>query len=172
MIEVAFSVLVLAVGVVSVYLLYSRGLQNTERAMNETSAAMFADEAFNVMRIQSEQLAINGEPNEWETFWCDFAGGATGLPFTVEGAWLDAMDLRAGSLQSHVYRNYPFHAPAVSNITDHALRYLLTVDFHAEQVWRTNRLNATLLVWPGDFGATNVVEPFVFYSEIPNPDNM
>ena len=177
MIEVALAVLVLAVGVVSVYVLFTTGLENVQRATEETQAAMFADNAFNALEAASVQAAEGGATNAWENFWLDFREGVATIKLPAGFAWEGPPILKTSllaPLTTLVFTNAPSHALTVKNIIDHALRYTCAVDVSgpAADASVTNRADVMLQVWPGEFGPTNSVKPFVFYREFRRPDDL
>lgn len=168
MVEVALAMVVLAVGVLAVFILFSTGLDTQTKASSDTQAALFAESVFNTLRAES---ALASEAtNGWEDFWGEFAQGDRSVAVAAEGVWAGpGMVIGAhGVLYTNVYTNYSIRLHIETNIVDHALRYQMNVapDFP------TNRAEVTLRVWEGVFGPTNGNDTAVFYTEFDDPGNL
>jgi hypothetical protein len=172
MVEAALAIVVLAIGVLAVFVLFSTGLDTKTRATSDTQAALFADGVFNTLRAES---AAASEENRWESFWEAMAGGTTNLPVAVggpDGVWVDSnLVVRAGTLVTNIYMNYSLRLGQNTNIVSHSLRYQMDVSFEPADATWTNRANVMLRVWEGVFGSTNE-NGAVFYTEFNNPENL
>ena len=167
MIEAALAIVVLAVGVLAVFVLFSAGLDTKTRASGDTQAALFADGVFDTLRAES---AAASEQERWEGFWGAFADGTTNIPVAAAGVWVDSnMVVRAGGLYTNVYS---IPVGGTTTIVDHALRYQLLAEPEPPDSSWTNRVNVTLKVWEGMFGATNGDSMAAFYTEIDNPGRL
>jgi len=128
MVEAALAVVVLAIGVLAVFVLFSSGLDTRTRASADTQAALLATSVFNTLRAESVQAS---RENRWEAFWDDFSYGSTNLPVPAggpDGVWVDTnLAIRAGELCTNRYVNYSLRRGVDTSIVDHVLRYRLDV---------------------------------------------
>ena len=199
LVEIALAILVVAIGVLAIFALLSAGLDNSVRAIEDTHAAMFADNVFNGLRAvtvaaaeRQNQLVRNpswdptwGNTNcPWESFWLQFTGGKTSITVAAGEVWPKAgsaqLAITASSGESDIKRiaftNVTLRGAETNNIVDHGLRYNLLVASKLgawNKLW-TNTARVTLKVWPGLFGKNPPREEdaLVFYSEFANPGDL
>jgi Tfp pilus assembly protein PilV len=151
LVEIALAILVVAIGVLAIFALLSSGLDNSVRAIDDTHAAMFADNVFNGLRATSVSLAekqnqlvkpqpVLGSTNcPWETFWDAFGNPATILPHTnitvaAGDVWSKVgnvpITIRASANASDIvkvtFTNVSLRGTTLG-IVDHGLRYNLAV---------------------------------------------
>lgn len=194
LVEVAIALAVVAIGVLSVFVLVSTGLDSSARALTETESAVFAENVFSGLRAHSVKEAEKGT-GYWEAFWTGFGSNET-IAVTVTAykawvtpsfpyrqgrssvTWFTNMAILANKVRTNEYVNYSFRNNAPTNLVDHALRYQLDVGFNnkaiplvANRFW-TNRVELTLKVWPGKFGARSDEDALVYYTEIENPGDL
>ncbi|MHA1128331.1 MAG: type IV pilus modification PilV family protein [Alphaproteobacteria bacterium] len=172
MIEVALAIVVLAIGILSVFVLFNKGLDRSARAISDTQAAIFADSVLDGLRAASMRAAESGNSNAWEYFWEDIRDGAAGIPAPVTDAWQGLSLITGNGIYTNIYKNYPLHATNVTDIVDHVLRYKLDIRFSAPLGTYPSKVMTTLWVWTGEFGQTNVQNARIFSSEFKNPDQL
>ncbi len=186
LIEVVLAVLIIGIGVLSVFTLISGGLTSNARAIGDTQAALFADSVFGVLHAQSVQMSeIQQQENseqylldpidppfshEWGVWWNDFKNGGEPLFVAADAIWQGggSMEIKSGSpapIVTLAFTNRPFHSPGVTDIMDHTLRYQLTVEMAAPPTSWSNRVMVTLDVWEGAFGSSDPSDGLRFYSE-------
>ena len=172
MVEAALAVVVLAIGVLAAFMLFSVGLNARTRAAGDTQAAIFADSVFNTLRAEST-LASTDEP----------LGGVLGrlrrrrtnLPVAAggpDGVWANSnIAIRAGILCT---TSTPISRSASASIrTSWITRSVLSGgDAGAPDGISTNRVAVTLQVWEGIFGPTNSDAGSVLYTEFDNPGDL
>ena len=194
LVEIALAILVVAIGVLAIFALLSSGLDNSVRAIDDTHAAMFADNVFNGLRAVSVSLAekqnqLVGSTNcPWETFWDAFSSGTNSITVAAGDVWKGGNGVLAitHGFHSITFTNITLRGAndpsIVDRIVDHGLRYDLTVasklpsglspgSWGVPYLW-TNVARVTLKVWPGQFGQTRVEDQLVFYSEFANPGDL
>ena len=54
LVEVALAIMVIAVGLLSVFGLFPHGMESSRRALDETRAATFAEDTFNSLRVMAQ----------------------------------------------------------------------------------------------------------------------
>ena len=135
LIEVSLAVLVVGLGLLSIFGLFPAGLKMSEDSIADTRAAMFAEYVFSDMR----EKAAAAQWNEWNA--------AALKPDFI--SVLDAIQpIRFTPGQSPTAPSQP-HDPD-------CLRYRLHIENDGPKT-------ATLEVWDGQFGPTNTVQG-VFYT--------
>ena len=142
LIEVALALLVIGVGIVGVFGLFPAGLEASRRTVNETQAAIFAEEVFGGFRAAAGVVP-----------WASFDD--IKVPIACSNLW--ASTPRVGKTSDRtpiVWRH-----PSDTNLVERALRYTLSVGKVSDVV-----KTLTLKVYPGEFGGTD--EEYVFYTEI------
>ncbi len=142
LVEVALAMLVIGIGIMAVFGLFPAGIEAGRRAVNETQAALFAEEVFAGYRALAGTTAW-GSLNTLQ-----IAPAASNL-------WSGATRIVPDSLQTSVQRS-----PYNTNIVERAVRYELNIADSGSYV-KTLRLR----VYPGEFGATTN-EVYEFYTEI------
>ena len=142
LVEVALALLVVGVGIVAIFGLFPAGMEAGRRTVNETQAALFAEEVFTAYRslasVTNLTIATNAQ-----------------VPVAAPGQWSSPpLIIPDGSLQTCVLR-----ASGSPNSIERALRYRLTIGNPGPYI-RT----MTLRVYPGEVGPES--EYYDFYPEI------
>lgn len=178
-VEATLAVVVVAAGVLSIFLLFSAGLDLGTPAVQDTTCAMFADSVLNGLRAQSEQAAEEGYAgltghSGWIAFWEDFGDGLRGMPVPahcrIVGGDTNTL-IEAGALCTNLIVYNPLRSTAdLSSIYD-AVRYRITVEWETQTTnvvateLLTNRTAVTLKVWPGEAGSTNDTDALILYTQ-------
>ena len=143
LVEVALALLVIGVGIVGVFGLFPAGLEASRRTVNETQAAIFAEEVFGGFRAAAGVVP-----------WTEF--DKIEVPIACSNLW--ASTRRVGKTSDRtpiVWRH-----PSETNLVERALRYQLSIGNASGGDVKA----LTLKVYPGEFGGTD--EEYVFYTEI------
>jgi type II secretory pathway pseudopilin PulG len=171
MLELALSVLVIAIGVLALFGLFRLSTDTVEQTQADTRAALFAQEVMSGLRAESERRLSSCSTSEtWEAFWDDMTNGY-GIPVACGGpvgVWADpSLAVVAGEYTTNSYTNVAVHAGIITNIVSHSLRYRLdiTATNTTPLPYWTNRILATLYVWDGLYGSTSNSDAVIFYSE-------
>ena len=150
LVEVTLAMMVVAIGFFSVFSMFTAGLDQSQRSINDTKVAFFADEVFNGLLAESERdWAAIGVTN----------GGITTLIIATDNTWNhpETLDvIMDNKIHTNVYRLYDDN-----NIENHSFRYSLGIERKDKCIKA-----ATLCVYPGEFGSTN--DPHVFYMNLLN----
>jgi prepilin-type N-terminal cleavage/methylation domain-containing protein len=169
LVELMAALVLLAVGVLSVFFLFGSSLRTRGQAEAETAAALFADGALSGLRAASEQAAAT---NGWDRFWVRFKSGEAALPVPAAEAWVDsALRIRAGAVFTNRYVNYSLRDGADTLRVDHVLRYRLDVGpdwVMAADGTATNAAAVTLRVWSGAEGDLDDSRALMVYTEFEN----
>jgi len=158
LVEIALALLVASIGLVGLFSLFPAGVQMNKMAIDETQAAMFADQILNGVRAQAstqrwDQIKSNIDlppvtPHIWEnseTLRVRPTDAYETLRFTTEGAL---------SGQSGGY-------------LDFSIRYRLQIqDVQESDGTLGRRKIIRLYLVPGEYGP--VTSPYLFYTEIYN----
>ena len=155
LIEVTLSLLVLSVGLLSIFALFPAGLRFSKEAIDETQAALFAEEVLNGVRAQAVT-----EP--WSRI-----KNAIELPPIAPDMWDRPNDLviRTTTGEGNAYETlrYMVKGPRYlgDSYLDYGVRYRLEIrDIDAR------RKSVILRVRPGEYGPE---EPtYIFYTELYN----
>ena len=145
LVEISLALLIIGVGMLAILGLFPAGLDQNVRSIGDTHAALFAQEVFSSMRVQSE------------TNWASLDSSAT---YAVSGSsnWFgpDALDVK---LDNEIHVNIYSHVDS-SNVffVDHAFRYQITLTNDGFRI-----KSAALRFWAGEFGTAS--NPALFYSE-------
>ena len=158
-IEATLAVVVVAAGVISIFLLFSAGLDLGSPSVGDTTCAMFADSVLNGLRAESERAARQGR---WLEFWEDLAYGSN-ITLAAHSMLADTTTVEAGPLRTNFVSYYPQHSTNTPVISAYALRYRLTVEWFND-AFPSNRTAVTLKVWPGERGGTSDDHALVFYT--------
>ncbi len=175
MAELALAILILTMGVLVVFTLFNTGLDANARAIADTNAGLFADEAFNSLRARSSQAAKEGR---WQDFWEDFImpSGTGVIPVACgdadTGVWADGLIIQSGGIFTNAYTNFAMHAGTVTNMVNHVLRYSLDVRLTNSWCAATNRADVILKIWNGEFGPTNDDNSLIYYAEFDNQGDL
>ncbi len=132
LVEVALAIMVIAVGLLSVFGLFPHGMESSRRALDETRAATFAEDTFNSLRVMAQT-------SDWASLTHRFS--------------IPAPDWWGNT---YVWANHPYvltniYSNIISNterVREYALRYRLIVTNTASP----RILQARLVIWPGEFG--------------------
>lgn len=155
LVEVALSLLVVGVGLLSVFSLFPAGLKMNKQAIDETQAALFAEEVLNGVRAQTAILD-----------WNDLR---IALPPVAPEMWENPTELVVGvtfNKPENYYETLRYIAKGPRSVAgkeyrDYGIRYRLEiVDIDAR------RKGVTLRVRPGEYGPEN--PSYVFYTELYN----
>lgn len=149
LVEVTLAILVVGLGMVTAFGLFSAALTLSQQTNRETRAALFAQEVLDGFRA-----CLDGDPIAWAN-----AHGVQ-LEAACYSMWSNAPGIRvqAGSgVKTNLYFNY------VGGL-EYAVRYELTFsDVEAGRI-----KGARLRVWPGEFGSANPGDALEFYTEFYN----
>ena len=162
MVEVALAVVVLAIGVLAVFSLFSSGLDLTRKTSADTQSVLFAEGVMASLRTQSAQSS--GSTN-WVSFWQDLADGKTNLPAPLSND--PKLIIRGdGVLVTNSFANNPLHDMTATNI-NHVLRSQMLIRLRNDDGF-TNAAAVTLKVWEGKFGTTNDDDALILDTEFAN----
>ena len=149
LVEVSLAMLVIGIGMLAVLSMFTAGLDQNKRSVDDTKAAFFAEEVFNGLLAESER--------DWSTI--GVTGGITNLIIAVKKEWDNTSTINVimdNKIHTNIYclKDYP-------DIVNHSFRYSLGIA-------RKDRCikSATLCFYPGEFGSTN--NPYVFFMNIFN----
>ena len=141
LIEVALALLVIGLGIVAVFGLFPSGLEASRRTMNETQAALFAEEVFGAYRAASRLFS-------WSSF------NSIQVPIAASNFWEATPAVKFGN-GTVAWRDL-----SDTNLVERAIRYQLTaVNSDSDQAKLL-----TLTVFPGEFGGTQ--EAYTFHTLI------
>jgi type II secretory pathway pseudopilin PulG len=152
LVEIALAILVASIGLLAVFSLFPAGLKLNKEAIDETQAAMFAEEVFSGFKAQA---AI--------TDWDELDDIVIRPRSPDMWAYTQQQEIEANEgWQTATYRPSGFAGDAV----DFAVRYNLRVAQRVDADGSRPRAYAVLEVLAGEFGPTN--NPIRFYTEILN----
>lgn len=135
LVEVSLAVLVLGLGILTVFSLFPSGLRSAEEGAADTHCALFSDAILSGIHANAASV----------TNWHDWCDGTY-----VAGELLNSLPVSVATNSSAVAVQYPAGGGW--------LRYQLTLDTaDPDRYW------ATLRVWDGQFGS--LAFPAVFYTE-------
>lgn len=156
LIEIALALLVASIGLVGLFALFPAGISMNKLAVDETQAALFADQVMNGVRAQTSIVPWNQVKT------------AVKLPPPTPDVWVDANNLTVritpgndDQFETLRYRTAGALGGATESYLDFGVRYRLEID----QIPNSLRYAVRLKVRPGEFGTTNT---YVFYTEIYN----
>lgn len=177
MVEIALAILVFSLGVLAVFALFTRGIDQKAKAVTDTRRALFANNVFNGLRAKSTEISATALSNEWEVFWAGIIDGTTNISVacgTTNGVWVNDMRIYGDNkIYTNIFTNFALHARVNTNIVSHTLRYKLEIKLQDSSSQRTNAwARAVLRVWEGEFGATNDNGAVLMYTEYDNPGNL
>jgi type II secretory pathway pseudopilin PulG len=192
LVEVALSVVVVAVGVLAAFALIGTGLDSSAKAVSETRAAIFADDVFNSLRTRNEQ-AIEAGSAAWLTFWTGFSSGGIQLPVAGGPLWQYEVSYPggpwsppstnyvrvwgAGGPHTAVFTNFDLRLSALTGVVNHSLRYKIKVDpvimvvsyppVSPTVVWTNRKMRVRMNIWEGQYGVTPLDKALTFSTEYP-----
>lgn len=155
LVEVCLAILVLSIGMLALLSMFTAGLHQNKRSIDDTTAAFFAEEVFNGLLAASE-----GDLVEDKISWYAIGASITNLIVAAESAWGNPPETLDVIMDNKIHTNiYQFSDD--TNIVNQSFRYSLNVE-------RKDRCtkSASLCIYPGEFGSTN--DPYVFYMSIFN----
>lgn len=157
LIEIALALLVASIGLLGIFSLFPVGVQMNKTALDETQAALFAEQVLNGIRAQAQI-------KDWDTLRTQIE-----LPPPTPDVWVnpDSLTVRAGSQHYENedalrYRTMGALAGGTDEYFDFGIRYKLEI----YQVPNSPRYSIRLYVRPGEYGPTN--NEHVFYTELYN----
>lgn len=156
LVEIALALLVTSIGLLGLFAIFPAGVQMNKMAVDETQAAMFAEQVLNGIKAQAATSAWSRVKNN------------VNLPPPTPDVWIEPDRLRVrvspGGDEEFTTLSYKTRgALAGSGVeyTDFGVRYRLEID----RIPNSLRYAVRLKVRPGEFGTTNT---FVFYTELYN----
>ena len=156
LVEIALALLVASVGLLGLMALFPAGVQMNKTALDETQAALFADQIMNGVRAQTSVVPWNQVKT------------AVDLPPPTPDVWEDANKLRVrvtggneNNFETLRYSTAGALGGATASYQDFGVRYRLEID----QIPNSLRYAVRLKVRPGEYGTTNT---YVFYTEVYN----
>ncbi len=176
LIEVALSIVIVALGVLAVFALISSGLTQSRKAVAETYAASFATDVFASLRAESLLAADQGE-DAWSNHWVAVNVAAKTIPLPARTEWVGDQQVYCdGRIGTVRFQNYSRRASENTDIVNHALRYRVdigsVVEYTAAVAGNTQRKTALLRVWDGELGITTNDRAILFYTEFGNPGDL
>ncbi len=144
--EIALSILVISIGLMAVFALFPAGMSANKHAVDDTYAAMFAEEVFHGARGQAAMNWGNIENMQ--------------IPPRSSDMWADLAQQVVIANEAD-FRTIEYNPADVEDLTDYAVRYRFTVESIND-----NRAYALLEVLAGAFGPTD--DPILFYTEFFN----
>jgi prepilin-type N-terminal cleavage/methylation domain-containing protein len=141
LIEIALAILVVSIGLLSVFSLFPSGMAANKHAIDDTYGAMFADEVFNGLRAV---LSTNSFQN------VDWSNVAIPARSSEKWGFVNEQIVRANRLNDWQLAQY--RPSSLDGALDFAVRYKLEL-----QPINANIAYAILEVLPGEFGPTNNV---------------
>lgn len=144
--EIALSILVIGVGLMAVFALFPAGMSANKYAVDDTYAAMFAEEVFHGARGRAAMDWGNIENMQ--------------IPPRSSQMWAD-LEQQVVFANKNDFRTIEYNPAAVEDLTDYAVRYR----FRVEKI-NDNQAYALLEVLAGAFGPTD--DPMFFYTEFFN----
>lgn len=146
MVEVALALLVVGVGLLAVFGLFAGGLDINKKTIEDTQAALFADEVLNGFRAAA-QACTNS--TSWNTL-------PTTINLSIPVVWNTPRTIMPGAAFNTI--NYQYTATGLGTLKDYAFRYRFQV---APSTNSGSVMTATLTVTPAAVStSTNV-----FYTE-------
>lgn len=158
LVEVTLAILVVAIGLMAVFALFPAGLNLNKRAIDDTQAALFAEEILNGLRAK-----VESSPDGWRRL--------TDAPLLYVGAPTVGMWYTPNEppMESDPYFRVNLNAPvkavvytqrSASGVIDYAVRCRLETGAVGGNV-----KFARLYVWNGQYGPTADASAYVFYTE-------
>ncbi len=175
LVETTFALVILSVGILAVFALFSRGLERGGESEADLHVALFADNVLEGLQAAALKAAQDNPENGWDEFWKMIGWNGNESSIAAHPVWADAADdpfnpvIMEAGLLTNVYRMASLRETAASNMVHHAIRYRLDTEPIPASDHRVNRA-VTLRVWPGRYGSTSAVPPRVFYTEYRKPD--
>lgn len=157
LVEISLAMLVIGLGLLTVFGLFPTGLNMNKASIDETQAAMFAEEVFSGYHAK-----IDGDPIAWARL--DGGPGiAPGLEAVASGMWLDngkGMTVRVSNASSPIAPQNTIKYVGWDGQLAFALRYRLIFESVSARIKR-----GRLQCWNGEFGSAGTNEMKEFYTE-------
>lgn len=156
LIEIALSLMLVAVGMLAVLGLFPAGLDASRAARNERAAAAFAENTFNAYRIPAEDFA--------GTNWAERVPVAPSIA-SVDLSEGDPWPPAAPSELTQDFdglRLYRFYVCSAGGVADAELRYKLQFEL-SRSAGQPHRLH--LWIWPGRFSLPARERAMYFHTE-------
>lgn len=162
LVEVSLALLVAGIGLLVVFSLFPSGLDQNRRSIDETRAAMFAEEVINGYRAR-----IDADPPTWDALGPPSYADDPGLEGAATGMWTNwgqgitvvVTSAMSGNLKPRTVRYVDWNG-----IVQYAERYTLDIS----NVIPDRIKFARLRVWNGEYGQTNLSDAVEFYTEFYN----
>jgi len=155
LVEVSLAILIIGIGMLSVLSMFTSGLDQNKRSIDDTKAAFFAEEVFNGLLAASE-----GDLVKDKISWSAIGVSITNLIIAAESTWGNPPETLDVIMDNKIHTNI-YRVSNDTNIVNQSFRYSLNIE-------RKDRCtkSATLCVYPGEYGSTN--NPYVFFMSIFN----
>ncbi len=159
--EIALALLVTSIGLLGMFALFPAGVQMNKTAIDETQAALFAEQVLNGVKAQAATSDWNLVKNN------------INLPPPTPDVWIQPNSLRVGVTQNSYPPTHPNYCDTLiyktkgalagdsNEYIDFGVRYRLEID----KIPNSFRYAVRLMVRPGQYGTTNT---YVFYTELYN----
>jgi prepilin-type N-terminal cleavage/methylation domain-containing protein len=158
LVEVSLAMLVIGLGLLTVFGLFPTGLNMNKLSIDETQAAMFSEEVFSGYHAK-----IDGDPVAWDRL---DSANAPGLEAVASGMWIDygaGVTVRVSNASTPVAPQYPIKYIGFDGKIAFALRYRLVFEPVTAPPVRIKR--GRLQCWSGEFGSVRTNEMMEFYTE-------
>jgi Tfp pilus assembly protein PilV len=175
LIELTLAIFVFSVGVLTVFLLLGRGLEDSQATGRYTRMAQFGEDVLEALEERSEYYCETpGEAGgDWYRFWSDFGAGSTSIVVaagSTNGVWEESLSVQGGGTHTNVFVLHPWYSESATGIVSHVMRYRLQVQLEplhdeapAFMTW-TNRARVTLRIWEGEFGRYDDRDSILLYA--------
>ena len=164
MIETVLAVAIVTMGILSIFLLFSSGLDLNTPSIADTRVAIFGDNVLNGLRAESEHAAST---TGWLEFWEDFETTDISITVAATDIWTNSpVILGDNELHTNIYTVNPLRTNStITGLVEQELRYKLKVEFKTNPPdYETNNVAVTLKVWPGSEGSTNDTDALILYT--------
>ena len=168
LIEVTLAVVVISLGLLTLFGLGHLALRNAKAMEDDTRAAMLAEDIFASLRTVSENLCASNNPAAWNAFWCGFAAGTTNLPLSLATttSFSNQYDSAVrGDGHTNELRLFSWpqihNTPAPVQIPEWSARYWMQIESVAPVQGETNVFKVSLNIAPLDDGETGAARSFL-----------
>jgi prepilin-type N-terminal cleavage/methylation domain-containing protein len=158
LVEVSLAMLVVGLGLLTVFGLFPTGLNMNKLSIDETQAAMFSEEVFSGYHAK-----IDGDPVMWDLLG---SANAPGLETVASGMWLDngaGITVRVSNASTPVAPQYTIKYVGWDTKIAYALRYRLVFENVTAPPVRIKR--GRLQCWSGEFGSVRTNDMTEFFTE-------
>lgn len=149
LIEVNLAILLVTIGLLTLFALFPQGLRESEMAVVDTHEAMFADHVLSGVKANAQDIL------DWNTW--------TNQSYFMDAVQVDIYPIKDGVwVQTAVATNFP-NMQAVQDIEPRKLRYRLWIE---DDDWMAYRKRIRLEVKSGHFGSFTYPQVYatdVFY---------